>query len=281
MAVDYPPAIDMLLPLNYSFDTIDHLEIVEHCTGGDMTIEAVHDTFLASMRSTHFAIGRDGRVAQFVPLNRGAGGNCCPDTSHNSYWDKYIPSYFPDMSGGLNRCTISIEHCNDKQQSLQLTPAQMDASKKLNLWLCQKYGITTDHIHGHNSIDATNCPGSVFYSTYWQQLMDYIKSGGVNKVPTPNQQQQFDTTWDVWFTMMQAMFPLEKIQLARKGTGIYNVFIQAHVQGHELGACTSYEYPNNDWNGNPIICQSFEHAIIQWQNGAGRIFGAYGEIKLT
>ncbi len=278
MAVDYTPAIDMLLPLNYSFDTIDHLEIVEHCTGGDMTIEAVHATFLASMRSTHFAIGRDGRVAQFVPLNRGAGGNCCPDSSHNSYWDKYIPSYFPNMSGGLNRCTISIEHCNDDKQSLPLTPAQMDASNKLNLWLVKKYGLTTANIHGHSSIDATNCPGSQFD---FKQLFSYINSGGVSEMPTLAQQKQFDTTWDVHFAQLQALFPTENIPLARKGTGIYGVYIKAHMQGHELGSCTSYEYPNNDWGDSPTVCQNFENGIVVWQKSAGRIFGAYGEIKLT
>lgn len=191
MSVDYPSAIDYMLPLSYSFNSVNPLAIVQHSTGGDLTIEDVHNTFLATMRSTHFAIGRDGRVAQFVPLNRGAGGNCCADNTHDSFWDSMINTY-----GNLNMCTISIEHCNDGSQSLTMTPEQMDASNKLTLWLCQKFNIPSSHIKGHDSINATNCPGSVFYNTYWQQMLDYVKNGG-SQVTSAALAQQFE---DVWFS---------------------------------------------------------------------------------
>lgn len=189
MSVDYPGAIDMLLPMNFSFDTITPLAIVQHSTGGDMTLDEVHNTFLQSMRSTHFAIDRSGAIAQFVPLNRGAGGNCCADASHASYWDDKI-AQFGNMPGKLNRCTISIEHCNDSFQALEMTQPQKDASNKLTLWLCQKFNIPVTSIKGHDSIDATNCPGKVFYATYWQSMIDYVSKGlaGADKLTAFNQE---------------------------------------------------------------------------------------------
>jgi hypothetical protein len=235
MGVDYPGAIDMLLPLNYSFDTITPLAIVQHSTGGDLTLDEIHNTFLATMRSTHFGIDRNGNVAQFVPLNRGAGGNCCPPDPTSSYasfdtfWNKFIPQYWPNMPGGLNRCTISIEHCNDSFQSLTMTPAQMDASNKLTLWLCQKFNIPTSNIKGHDSIDATNCPGKVFYSTYWQQMLDYVNKGlsGVDKLEAFNQE---------WSSG----------GLYRTGTGIAKLAFQDYLTPSFHGCPVSQEYPLGD-----------------------------------
>ena len=178
MGSEYADAVDMFLPTYYSYSTNAHKAIVQHCTGGNMTVQSIYNTFLSSMRSAHFGIGLDGTVAQFVPLARGAGGNCCPDSTHNAYWNPLISQY-----GNLNLCTISIEHCNDSSQSLQMPPAQMEASNKLTLWLCQQYGLGPGDIWGHNSIDSTNCPGSVFYDTYWSQMMAYVKNGGGSMIP--------------------------------------------------------------------------------------------------
>src|SRR5258706_12931484 len=143
-----------------------------------MTVQNFYNTFLSTMRSAHFAIGIDGTFAQYVSLGRGAGGNCCPDGTHNSYWNGLISQY-----GNLNLCTISIEHCNNSSQSLEMTQAQMTASNKLTLWLCQQYGLGTGDIWGHDSINATGCPGKVFYDTYWQQMLDYVKNGGSMSLP--------------------------------------------------------------------------------------------------
>ncbi len=66
---DYPNALDMSLLTNYSFDSCAPLSIVIHETGGDMTLDAVHSTFLATERSTHFAIDQSGNVASCAKLN--------------------------------------------------------------------------------------------------------------------------------------------------------------------------------------------------------------------
>ncbi len=180
--VDYPEAIDMLLPTSYSFDSCAPLSIVIHETGGDMTLDAVHNTFLATERSTHFAIDQSGNVAQFVPLSRGAGGNCCADKDASGqllcdpYWYGYLQQY-----GNLNLCTISIEHCNNSTNSLPMTQAQTDASNKLILWLCQKFNLNINHIKGHNSINPKSkpdCPGTFSFA----QLAAYLQGGSM--VPT-------------------------------------------------------------------------------------------------
>src|SRR5216684_1388602 len=179
---DYPNALDMSLPTNFSFDSCAPLSIVIHETGGDMTLDAVHNTFLATMRSTHFAIDQSGNVAQFVPLARGAGGNCCPDKDASGqllcdpYWYGYLQQY-----GNLNLCTISIEHCNNSTNSLPMTQAQTDASNKLILWLCQKFNLNINHIKGHNSINPKSkpdCPGTFSFA----QLAAYLQGGSM--VPT-------------------------------------------------------------------------------------------------
>ena len=251
MPVDYPGAIDMMLPLNYSFDTLAPLSIVEHQTGGDMTLDAVHQTFLATMRSTHFAVDRDGNVAQFVPLNRGAGGNCCPDPGHDSYWDQFIAKYT-----NLNFCTISIEHCNNLQNSLPMTPAQVAASNKLNAWLCQRYNLGPAHIKGHSSINPVQkpfCPGSTFD---FNQLFSYIQQQGIN----PHMEQQFT---DVWFSSNYAWQNGQKWL-----SGIEQTCEQAFMAG-KIGACypTMNELKTTDWNGFSIQFQALSNGChAEWNN---------------
>src|SRR5260370_4713780 len=177
--IDYPKVVDMSLPTKYSFDSCAPLSIVIQETGGDMTLDAVYSTFLATMRSTPFAVDLDGRVAQYVPLVRGAGGNCCPDRDASGnllcdpYWYAYIQQY-----GNLNLCTISIEHCNNSTNSLPMTQAQTDASNKLILWLCQRYKLNINHIKGHNSINPRSkpdCPGTFSFA----QLATFLQGGSM------------------------------------------------------------------------------------------------------
>lgn len=254
MAVDYPGAIDMMLPLNYSFNAINPLAIVQHSTGGDMTLDAVHNTFLSTMRSTHFAIDRNGAIAQFVPLNRGAGGNCCPDSSHDHFWDSLIQQY-----SNLNLCTISIEHCNDSFQSLTMTPAQMDASNKLTLWLCQKFNIPSGAIKGHDSIDNTNCPGKVFYATYWQQMINYVNQGLQPQV-NPNQRKAFETEW-------RSIQPQASVT-----SGIANAAWADYQNNIFHGPALTLEFPSVDWNGNPIIVQVTAGGRYEWNNGQANFY---------
>ena len=251
--VDYPSALDMALPTNFSFDSCDPLSIVIHETGGDMTLDAVHQTFLATMRSTHFAIDQDGHVAQFVPLVRGAGGNCCPDKDAtgnllcDSYWYGFVQQY-----GNLNLCSISIEHCNNETNSLPMTPAQVDASNKLILWLCQKFNLNIKHIKGHNSINPVakpNCPGTFSFS----QLATFLAGQERN----PHMEQQFN---DVWFSKAYAF-----------KSGIYEKVLDA-FRYHLSCACYPLgpELKTVDWSGNSIQFQALSNGLhAEWRNDTG------------
>ncbi len=88
-------------------------------------------------------------------------------------------------------CTISIEHCNDSNNALPMTQAQVDASNRLNLWLCKWFNIAPDYIHPHSSINPIAkpfCPGPTFDLA---RLKAYIQKGGVS----PYMEQQFDQAW--------------------------------------------------------------------------------------
>lgn len=266
MSVDYPGALDMMLPINYSFNSVDPLVIVIHKTGGDATLDAVHNTFLSTMRSTHFAIDESGNVAQFVPLNRGAGGNCCADKTHNPFWNSYINEY-----GNLNYCTISIEHCDNTSTNTEvMSQAQIDASNKLVKWLCDRFNIPVTHIKGHNSINDTTCPGDYNFTT----LFNYLKA---SVTMTPNQQKQFNDIWQSTYIPVVTNGIVTYVH-APIGTGINALWNTARLHGIFLGAPNSLEYPSIDWSGNPIVCQDFGSEHIEWQNGNGRIFGPQGEL---
>jgi hypothetical protein len=257
MSVDYPGAIDMLLPTDYSFSSVAALSIVEHQTGGDMTLEAIHQTFLASMRSTHFGVDRDGRVAQFVPLNRGAGGNCCPDRGASGnllcdpYWFPFVEQY-----GNLNLCTISIEHCNNSSNSLAMTPAQNDASHKLNTWLCQKFRLNSGNLKPHSSINPVAkpfCPGPTFDLA---GLKSYVQQN----VSQTHMEKQFN---EVWASVAGSYI-----------SGIAKI-VKAGFLAHHYSACfpTSSEIATVDWNGNPILYQGLSNGCyVAYAAGRATIY---------
>ena len=266
MSVDYPGAIDMILPDSYTFNSVAPLKIVDHCTGGDMDLTSLHNTFLATMRSTHFGIDRMGNVAQFVRLNRGAGGNCCPDTDTqgnylcSAFWVPLVQQY-----GNLNLCTISIEHCNDSNNDLALTPAQQMASNKLNLWLCQQFNLTTNDIHSHASINPINkarCPGPMFDFT---QMFNYINAnlnGGSNPV--------FSDTLciEVWNSFFQQQG--STLTLPPRDTGIFNSWRdQWKNHNNFLGCPLTPEYPVTLPNGNPGVAQNYAGGTCVWDNVKG------------
>jgi len=209
------------------------------------------------MRSTHFGIDRAGYVAQFVPLARGAGGNCCPDTDAtgaylcNEYWIPLIQQY-----GNLNFCTISIEHCNDSNNNLAMTPAQIAASNELILWLCHRYNLSIDQIKGHNTINPINkplCPGSTFD---FQQLFAYILGQGAN----PHMEAQFDAVW----ASVAGQYKSGIYQIVKKG-----------FLARAYSACSqaSLEINATDWSGNPIVWQSLSNGChVEYAGGKGTVF---------
>ena len=256
MSVDYPGARDMMLPTYYSFSSVAPLAIVCHKTGGNGTLQSLYNTFDATMRSTHFGVGLDGSVAQFVPLNRGAGGNCCVEAGYNTFWDPYLKQY-----GNLNFCTISIEHCDPTtDNSFPMPPAQVAASNKLIKWLCNRFNIDTTHIHSHASIDPQSrarCPGPTFD---FQQLFTFINTGGP-LVITTDQQVEMDAIW----TANKDNPPFNGTP-PRMGTGIHLSWQDAYLKKYRFGSATSDEYTVNDFNGVPMQVQNCENATCYWRN---------------
>lgn len=115
--------------------------------------------------STHFGIGRDGTIHQYVDLKDGAWGN---GGVAKPSWP--LLDQFPGVNPNL--FTVSIEFAGmhpdmDRGKFDSFTDAQYAAGAQLIAWLCQELSIPIDraHIVGHYQIDSVNkwfCPGPNF-----------------------------------------------------------------------------------------------------------------------
>ncbi len=116
------------------------LSIVIHKTacGAPCTAESVANFFAtdANGASTHFIVGLDGEVVQCVMLSDGAGGNCCLETGHDPYWDRFSAKY-----GNLNLCTFSIEHVDQTNDNSQ-TPTQAQLNSSFSNLVSQPIGLS-------------------------------------------------------------------------------------------------------------------------------------------
>lgn len=171
MGREYTPAIDMFVDESRVFigsltnsSANKDLSIVLHGTGSPgNTVPTAQEIalFFASNKdevSSHFVIGRDGTVVQCVSLKDGSGANCCVESGYDGFWTPYLKKY-----NNLNLCTISIEHCNNIDNSLSPTREQLAASESLIKFLMQKYDIPTERIKTHASINPksrAHCPGN-------------------------------------------------------------------------------------------------------------------------
>jgi hypothetical protein len=246
----------------------DQLSIVIHKTGGTPSLASLANYFQtgAAMASTHFGIDLDGTIGQFVLLKDGAGGNCCLEAGHDTYWDSYAARY-----GNLNLCTISIEHVDVTLDNSTTPPqAQLDASFALVKWLVNRFSIPLDHIKTHASldpIDRARCPGNYPMAA----LIAYLRSN----ILSINQQQSIHDRWIGFFSTLRIATGNVTIPLAPTGTGIYNAWQSLYLAGKQLGPATSYEYDSIDWGGNPIKCQDFGSCRIEYYYTTG-VWHAYG-----
>lgn len=150
--------------------------IVDHIMQG--TLASTDEWFNnpTSQASSHFGVGKDGTIHQYVDLANSAWGNGIVD--------------HPDMSIGwlsnaigrginLNRMTVSIEH--EGNTGDVMPEAQYQASLYLHQYISQQLGIILDreHIIGHYQIDSVNrpnCPGTGFQ---WSRLMSDLQQTGI------------------------------------------------------------------------------------------------------
>ncbi len=251
------------------------LSIVIHKTacGAPCTAESVANFFAtdANGASTHFIVGLDGEVVQCVMLSDGAGGNCCLETGHNTYWDPYAAKY-----GNLNLCTFSIEHIDvTNDNSENPTQAQLNSSFSLVLWLCQQFGVTADRIKPHASLDPISrarCPGNYPLDS----LIAYVRRNLVN----PNQEKAILDRWNSFFATLRIATSNPTIPLAPTGTGIYNAWQSLYLKGTQLGPASSYEYDSVTWDGTPLKCQDFGSYRIEYifATGVWHVFGPTGQV---
>ena len=178
---EYPGALDMFVDYGRVFvganpgSCIGGPSIVIHKTAGFSTIEELGQYFATTPEETssHFGVGLDGRIAQFVHLGDGAAANCCVDAgNYDSYWNSYLGNY-----KNLNMCTFSIEHIDPRTDNGSACPAaQKDASFKLIVWLMDRYKIPFSRVKGHFSIagkNRANCPGNY----PWSELQAFVEAG--------------------------------------------------------------------------------------------------------
>ena len=110
--------------------------IVEHLTVND-SIDATYNTFAPDRPDpelhelpgvcSHFVVGRDGTIVQFVPL-----------------------SLICRHPVGLNWTAIGIEHVGRSDGDVLGDRAQLRASLRLTRWLRCRYGIALRDVIGHN-----------------------------------------------------------------------------------------------------------------------------------
>lgn len=176
MGSQYGPAIDMFVDRSRVFiNNNDHQGIVIHKTAGFTTVQELYNYFSTTPleTSSHFGIGLDGTVAQFVRLEDGAAANCCVEVDHASF----VPDTWGNGDNG-NVHTISIEHIDPTQDnSTEPTPEQMGASIALVKWLCETYSIPKQYgypgIMGHVDIDPhsrARCPGTYNMNALYQGI---------------------------------------------------------------------------------------------------------------
>ena len=148
--------------------------IVNHIMQGTLTGTDSWFANPASRASSHFGIGKNGEIHQYVNLDNPAWANGIVNKPN-----------WPLLQNGVNpnHYTVSIEH--EGESGDVMPEAQYQATLALHRWLIDTLGIpvTRDNIIGHYRIDSvnkSNCPGSGFP---WDRLFRDLEGGSdVKKV---------------------------------------------------------------------------------------------------
>jgi N-acetyl-anhydromuramyl-L-alanine amidase AmpD len=149
------------------------IAIVNHIMQG--TLDATTSWFMnqSAEASTHFGVGKDGRIIQYVRLENSAWGNGPVNKP-----DPNIEWLADAISKGINpnRLTVSIEH--EGKTGEAFTETMYQATLFLHKQIIRQLNIPVDrhHIIGHYQIDSVNrplCPGKGFP---WDRLMADLKA---------------------------------------------------------------------------------------------------------
>lgn len=144
------------------------LAIVDHIMSGTLTGTDSWFANSASKVSSHFGVGKNGAIHQYVELKNPAWAN---GSVNKPNWPLLISGVNP------NYYTVSIEH--EGESGDVMPEAQYQATLALHRWLIETLGIpvTRDTIIGHYRIDSVNksrCPGTGFP---WDRLFKDLQGG--------------------------------------------------------------------------------------------------------
>jgi len=142
--------------------------IVNHIMQGTLAGTDAWFANPASKVSSHFGVGKNGEIHQYVDLKYPAWAN---GGVNKPTWPLLISRVNP------NYYTVSIEH--EGYSGDVMSEAQYQATLSLHQWLIETLGIpvTRDNIIGHYRIDSvnkSNCPGTGFP---WDRLFNDLQGG--------------------------------------------------------------------------------------------------------
>ena len=144
------------------------IAIVDHIMSGTLAGTDSWFTNPASKVSSHFGVGKNGEIHQYVDLKNPAWAN---GGVNKPNWPLLIPGVNP------NYYTVSIEH--EGESGDVMPEAQYQATLALHRWLIGTLGLpmTRDNIIRHYRIDSvnkSNCPGT---GLPWDRLFRDLQGG--------------------------------------------------------------------------------------------------------
>jgi hypothetical protein len=242
---EYPGAIDMFVDESRVFiDQNTHRYLVIHKTAGFETVQELGDYFATTTEETssHFGVGLDGSVAQFVLLKDGAAANCCGAN---------VSLY---GGGNLNLSTVSIEHIDPSVTNSTTPPQeQLNTSFALSKWICQQYNIPPENILRHADIDPINrslCPGNY--------PMDLLRKF----VSMPTGTTVNESIIETWEDCQYILGSLHGIP--PRDTGIFGAWRDELLAGRYRGVPIMFEKHGVDFDGIGIIRQQFTMGMCWW-----------------
>jgi hypothetical protein len=235
---EYPGSVDMFVDESRVFiGQNTHKYLVIHKTAGFETVEQLGNYFATTSEETssHFGVGLDGSIAQFVHLADGAAANCC-GANVNNYG-----------GGNLNLCTVSIEHIDPATDNSTTPPQeQLTASFDLSKWICKKYGLTSKQVIGHNQIDPVNrarCPGN-YPIVLLRKFIDMPDDSTIN-----------ESIVQIWNDCQYILGSLHGIP--PRDTVIFNAWRDELIAGRYRGVALMNQQPGVDFNGKSVTRQQF------------------------
>ena len=194
------------------------LYICWHIADGSYNGTISWETNKDSKVSSHFVLGKNGEVAQLVPLNMAAWTQGKVDKPTHPYVKSHI-------STNPNLYCVSIE-CEGKwaETKGKLTDKQLAAAeltKHIVSEVNRIYGVTIpidrEHMIGHcqiNSATRPHCPGELFQ---YDKLISMAKENNAQTKPQPPQNQNLPYTVQVGVFSEQKNAMVLSKQLTDKG----------------------------------------------------------------